>query len=89
MTALAIYNPPPTLAAVGTVSFKTEDVSALGIFLIGFGYDAEPSRSPHEWARFWFLGSLIVVYNNGTALVQGKPEPSMALLTGLCEGGAL
>ena len=86
---LATYTQPPTLFAVGTVSFHTDDKSALANYLIGVGYCAEPNRSPHEWARFWFLGSLIVVYNNGTALVQSQPEPSMALLTGLCEGVVL
>ena len=82
----ATYTPPPTVTLNGTSSFHTDDVPGMAHYLISNGYDLEPNRSPYEYARLWYCGSLVVLYTSGTALVQGKPEPSLSLLHGLIGG---
>lgn len=83
----ASYAAPPILHQRGPVSFGTDDPRALASYLITNGYDLEPAHSAYEWGRLWFCGALVVLYHSGTALIQGKPEPSLALLSGLCKGG--
>jgi hypothetical protein len=83
----ASYAAPPILRQRGPASFEGAEPAAIAHYLVNNGYDLEPAHSAHEWARLWFRGALVVIYHSGTALIQGKPEPSLALLSGLCEGG--
>jgi hypothetical protein len=71
------------------VSFDTTDPLALARWLnTQHGYDVELPRSDKELARLWHaVGSLIVVYLSGTALVQAEREPSLTLLNGLSRTG--
>lgn len=83
----ASYAAPPILRQRGPVSFEGTEPAAIAHYLVNNGYDLEPGHSAHEWGRLWFCGALVVLYHSGTALIQGKPEPSLALLSGLCKGG--
>ncbi len=84
----ATHTAPPTLNPRSPSSFAGTDPQALAIWLNDqHGYDAEPGHSTHEYARLWNRGSLVVLYASGTALVQGKREPSISLLNGLSQTG--
>jgi len=83
----ATYTAPPTLNPRSPSSFAGTDPQVLAEYLITNGYDAEPGHSQHEYARLWLRGSLVVLYASGTALVQGKREPSISLLTNLSQTG--
>lgn len=83
---MAMFTQPPVLWKRSTVSFDSDNPHAVADFLITNGYDAEPPRSHHEYARLWLHGALVVIYANGTVLVQGDPTPSLTLLNSLCTG---
>lgn len=61
----------PTLQKQGPASYRCTDPAAIGTWLIEQGYTAEDSRSGHEYLRFRKARSLLVVYHNGTVLLQG------------------
>ncbi len=75
---------PPIVHPGNTArSFWTPTVPLLARWLTAQGYDAEAGRSHTEHARLWYKGSLIVLYNSGTALVQGQPDHALATLAAL------
>ena len=84
--SIATYAPPPERTQNTPPSFYAADIAALASSLLTNDFDAEPGRSPHQYARLWYCGSLVVVYNSGTTLVQGKSEPATARLTALIGG---
>ncbi len=85
----ATHTAPPTLNPRSPSSFAGTDPQALAAYLIINGYDVERGHSTHEYARLWNRGSLVILYHTGTALVQGKREPSISLLSSLSQTGGL
>lgn len=61
----------PTLQRQGPMSYRSPDPIAFSAWLTEQGYAAEDPRSAHEYLRLRKARSLIVVYHNGTILLQG------------------
>jgi len=61
----------PTLQRQGPASYSCPEPAAIGAWLVEQGYTTELSRSGHEYLRFRRGKSLLVVYHNGTVLLQG------------------
>jgi hypothetical protein len=60
----------------GPASYRCSQPEQAVEFLIANGYRFAQPRSTHEHARCTKGGSLIVVYNNGTVLLQGADTQS-------------
>lgn len=52
-------------------SYSASDPIALSIWLIEQGYTSADPRSQHEYLRLRKGASLVVVYHNGSVLLQG------------------
>jgi hypothetical protein len=77
----------PQLQRAGVASYRATDPALLAAWLEQRGWQKADPRSPSEHARFWCGPRLIVVYNTGTALIQGlQPELTHALLSELAGG---
>ena len=66
----------------GPASYRCDQPAAAVDYLITNGYRFAEPRSPSEHARATKGHSLIVIYNNGTVLLQGAdtetPRPLLA-----------
>ncbi len=60
----------------GPASYRCNQPEQAVEFLIANGYRFAQPRSPYEHARVTKGNSLIVVYNNGTVLLQGADTTS-------------
>jgi hypothetical protein len=60
----------------GPASYRCNQPEHAVEFLIANGYRFAQPRSPYEHARCTKGNSLIVVYNNGTVLLQGADTQS-------------
>lgn len=61
----------PTLQRQGPASYHSPEPIVFSAWLTEQGYTTEDPRSPHEYLRFRKAKSLLVVYHNGTVLLQG------------------
>jgi ribonuclease HIII len=66
----------PTLTRNGPASYYCAMPAAIGAWLVEQGYRSEDPRSQYEYLRFKRAKSLIIVYHNGTVLIQGADTPS-------------
>lgn len=65
------------LTPQGPASYRCVNPAQIGVILINdYGYRALDARSPHEHIRCQKGNSLVVVYNNGTVLLQGADTQS-------------
>jgi hypothetical protein len=64
-------NNMPVLYTQGPSSYYCAEPVAIITWLVEQGYQTEDPRSAHEYLRLRMSRSLIVVYNNGTVLLQG------------------
>jgi hypothetical protein len=53
-------------------SYRCSDRIAVAVWLTEQGYQVEPPRSAYEYMRLRKKQSLLVVYENGTVLLQGS-----------------
>lgn len=60
-----------TLQHQGPASYSCSDPIQASVWLTERGYRAEDPRSPHEYLRLRKAKSLLIVYHNGTLLMQG------------------
>lgn len=75
-----------SLTRQGPASYYCAEPVAVATWLVEQGYRSEDPRSPHEYLRFRKAKSLIIVYHNGTVLLQGADVTSAhKLLSGLVE----
>ena len=74
----------PALAVVprGPSSYYCPDAAAICAWLVEQGYRSEDARSAHEYLRLRKAKSLIIVYHNGTVLLQGADTDSPRKLFG-------
>jgi hypothetical protein len=80
---------PPQLQRAGVSSYHADDPVLLTSWLEARGWQRTDGRSPSELARLWCGPRLVVLYHNGTALVQGlQPEQTHAALAELAGGEA-
>ena len=89
MTALATYNPPPTLNRRTATSFFASEVFSLAQHLITNDFTAEPPSKPDVriYGRFWRSGALVTLYHSGAILCQGDDTAQgVDFCAGLCEG---
>lgn len=61
----------PIFTLQGPASYTCPDPIAAATWLVEQGYRAEDPRSQHEYLRLRKARSLLVVYHNGTVLLQG------------------
>jgi hypothetical protein len=74
----------PTRTRHGPASYSCAELVAITTWLIAQGYCGEDARSQHEYLRLRRAKSLIIVYHNGTCLLQGADITSAhELLSGL------
>lgn len=73
-----------TLTRSGPASYYSAEPVAITTWLVEQGYRAEDGRSQYEYLRLRKAKSLIIVYHNGTVLLQGADVTSAhELLSGL------
>lgn len=76
----------PTLQKQGPMSYRSPDPIMFSVWLTEQGYATEDPRSAHEYLRLRKVRSLLVVYHNGTILLQGAdtetPRRLLDTLTG-------
>lgn len=65
-----------TLQHQGPASYSCSDPIQASAWLTEQGYRTEDPRSAHEYIRLRKAKSLIVVYHNGTLLLQGADTVS-------------
>ncbi len=61
----------PTLTRSGPASYYCPEPAQISAWLVEQGYRSEDSRSQYEYLRLRKARSLIIVYHNGTVLLQG------------------
>lgn len=61
----------PSFTLQGPASYTCPDPVAAATWLVEQGYRTEDARSEHEYLRLRKARSLLVVYHNGTILLQG------------------
>lgn len=65
----------------GTASFHCSNIAELAAHFVNDGWLQLAPRSPYEFQRLARDGRLLVVYLNGTVLIQGKEQAeTIALL---------
>lgn len=69
-----------TLQKQGPMSYTCSDPIQASVWLTEQGYTTEDPRSAHEYLRLHKARSLIVVYHNGTVLLQGADTETPRLL---------
>lgn len=65
-----------TLQRQGPASYTCSDPIQVSVWLVEQGYQAEAPRSAHEYIRLRKAKSLLVIYHNGTILLQGADTDS-------------
>ncbi len=56
----------------GPASYRCVKLSTLGRILIQNGYQEIPTTSPYQVMRYQWMCSIVVLYHNGTVLLQGS-----------------
>lgn len=69
-----------TLQKQGSMSYSCSDPIQASAWLTEQGYTTEDPRSAHEYLRLRKAKSLLVVYHNGTILLQGAHIEAASLL---------
>ena len=70
------------LTPQGPASYYCAEPVAITTWLVEQGYRSEDARSAHEYLRLRKAKSLIIVYHNGTVLLQGADTDSPRKLFG-------
>ena len=72
----------PTLTRNGPASYYSAEPVTITTWLVEQGYRSEDARSQYEYLRLRRAKSLIIVYRNGTVLLQGADVTSAHELLG-------
>ena len=78
-----------TLQKQGSMSYSCSDPIQASAWLTEQGYTTEDPRSAHEYLRLRKARSLLIVYHNGTILMQGADTETPRLLLDTLLGEAV